>query len=256
MRRRGITPTPILYLALAVAGLLIGVIQELLVGGWWWLPPAALLIGAWLFFLSSAWWHRPGSRPISLRIELLEVINPEKGHRARRQAEHDLILASGIPLFEIEGWPGTASLGGWGSSGTSISHVTLAFADQPKSPPTVTVGTVVDEESSVDRIRAHLIGELTGLLLQDEQFSAADPTEVHEIHRRIVDRVHTLPWAATTVQLDDENRSGWRLDVDTHSSAYTPLDGFCVTITGPRGASFSLRTVTQPNRYLDSMDVT
>ncbi len=249
-RRQGIRPAPILYLVVAAAGVLIGGILQLTLGIWWWLPPLILLAATWLFFLSSAWWHRPGSHPISLRTELLQVWNPEKGLRARNQEEMHRIRVSGLPMFEIVDWPGTKRLGGWGGDGTRVSHVTLAFAERPESPGLVSVRTTVDDGSGVDRMRANLAGELRGILIQKETVDPTDPATIHEAHLRVVERIHALPWTPAAVRLDGETREGWQLRADNHTIAYTLVDGFWVSITAPHDQTIALRTVTAPADYL------
>ena len=247
MGRRGIKPAPILYLVAAAAGLLIGGILQLTFDIWWWLPPLILLAAAWLFFLSSAWWHRAASRPISLRTELLQVWNPEKGFRARRQEEMHRIRVSGLPMFEIVDWPGIKRLGGWGGEGIRVSHVTLAFAERPESPGLVSVSTTVDDGSGVDGIRSNLIGELSGILLQRETIDPTDPATIREARQRISHRLHALPWPPTTLRLDGESHDAWELHADDHVGTYAAVNGFWVTITAPHDQTIALRTVTTPD---------
>ena len=247
MGRRGIKPAPILYLVAAAAGVLIGGILQLTLGIWWWLPPLILLAAAWLFFLSSAWWHRAASRPISLRTELLQVWNPEKGFRARRQEEMHRIRVSGLPMFEIVDWPGIKRLGGWGGEGIRASHVTLAFAERPESPGLVSVSTTVDDGSGVDGIRSNLIGELSGILLQRDTIEPPDPATIREAYGRISQRLRALPWTPATAQIDGESREGWQLRADDHVGTYFAVDGFWVAVTAPHDQTIAFRTVATPD---------
>jgi hypothetical protein len=95
MARRGVIPVPMFYVVVGVVGLAIGVALQFALGVWWLLPPILLLAISWLFFFTSIWWHRPGRRPTSLRTELLTVIDPEKGMKARQLEEQQLLMASG-----------------------------------------------------------------------------------------------------------------------------------------------------------------
>jgi hypothetical protein len=245
--RRSIRPAPILYLVVAAAGVLIGLSLQLLSGVWWWLPPLLLLLAAWLFFLSSAWWHRRSSRAISLRTELLQAWNPEKGLRARHREDMHRIRVSGLPMFEIVDWPGTKTLGGWGGDGNRVSHITLAFAERPESPRVVSVSTTIDDGSGIDGIRSHLLGELSGILVHRD---TTDPATIREAHQRISHRLHTLPWVPATLQLDGESREAWQFHTDDHVATYAAVNGIWVTITAPHDQTIALRTVTTPENYL------
>jgi hypothetical protein len=239
------------YLVLGGVGLLLGVLLQLALGVWWWMPPAVLLAAAWLVVFTSIWWHHPHGHPTSLRTELLQVFSPKKGALARRREDQQRIRSAGLPLFEVQDWPGPVSLDGWGSSGANVSHISLAFRDTAESPPVVTVGTVIGDSTRAAGVRAHLRGELTGLLIRDKAATALGPDAIRDVHRRITERLLALAWTPSTVRVDGTDLEAWRLVVDGCSASCAVLDGVWVTITASGVGEFSLRTVTAPGRFLD-----
>ncbi len=247
MARRGVIPVPMFYVVVGVVGLAIGVALQFALGVWWLLPPILLLAISWLFFFTSIWWHRPRRRPTSLRTELLTVIDPEKGMKARQLEEQQLLMASGLPLFEVEGWSGPVALGGWGSSNGHVNYVGLAFADKPEAPPIVTVGTMTTDGDDSDRVREHLLGELAGLVLNDEP--ADTPDSALAAHGRVSADVHARQWREGVIRVDGTELSAYQLRVGERSASYAAVDGIWVTITASRAGDFSIRTVTAPERF-------
>jgi hypothetical protein len=247
MARRGVIPVPMLYVVVGVVGLAIGVALQFALGVWWLLPPLLLLAISWLFFFTSIWWHRPGLRTTSLRTELLTVIDPEKGMKARRSEEQQLLMASGLPLFEVEGWSGPVTLGGWGGSNGHVDYVGLAFADGPGAPPIVTVGTMTTDGSDSDRVREDLLGELAGLVLSDEP--ANTPDTALATHARISADLHARQWREAVIRVDGTELPAYQLRVGERSASYAAADGIWVTITASRAGDFSIRTVTAPERF-------
>jgi hypothetical protein len=247
MASRGVIPAPMFYVVVGVVGLAIGVALQFALGVWWLLPPLLLLAISWLFFFTSIWWHRPGLRTTSLRTELLTVIDPEKGMKARQLEEQRLLIASGLPLFEVEGWSGPVTLGGWGSSNGHVNHVELAFADKPEAPPIVTVGTMTTDGDDSDRVREHLLGELAGLVLNDEP--ANTPDTALATHARISADLHARQWREAVIRVDGVELPAYQLRVGELSTSYAAADGIWITITASRAGDFSIRTVTAPERF-------
>jgi hypothetical protein len=246
MAGRGVIPVPMFYVVVGVVGLAIGVALQFALGVWWLLPPILLLAISWLFFFTSIWWHRPGRRP-GLRTELLTVIDPEKGMKARQLEEQQLLMASGLPLFEVEGWSGPVSLGDWGSTNGHVNYVGLAFADKPGAPPIVTVATMTTDGDDSDRVREHLLGDLAGLVLNDEP--ADTPDSALAAHGRVSADVHARQWREGVIRVDGTELPAYQLRVGERSASYAAADGIWVTITASRVGDFSIRTVTAPERF-------
>src|SRR6266571_4693215 len=74
-RRRTRVPVPATYLVAVVAGALLGVAAQLVLGWPWWLVAAGVVAAVWLFFFSTAFWGGGGSsRPLA--TEVLRVVSP------------------------------------------------------------------------------------------------------------------------------------------------------------------------------------
>ncbi|MEO7122870.1 MAG: hypothetical protein ABI400_07075 [Lacisediminihabitans sp.] len=244
---RGVIPVPMFYVVVGVVGLAIGVALQFTLGVWWLLPPILLLAISWLFFFTSIWWHRPGLRSTSLRTELLAIIDPERGIKARQVEEQQLLMASGLPLFEVEGWSGPVSLGGWGSSNGRLNYVALVFAEKPETPPIVTVGTMTSDGDDSNRVREHLLDELDGLVLNDEL--ADTPDSALAAPGRVGADVRARQWGEGVIRLDGTELSAHQLRVGERSASYAAIDGMWVTVTTSHAGDFSIRTVTDPERF-------
>jgi hypothetical protein len=128
-RRRTMMPVPLTYLAAAVAGMVLGVVAEVLFGWPWWLVTAALVAAVWLFFASSALWGARGPGP-SLATDLLRVVRPAKATERDLRQEVERFRAAPFPLYGLPpAWPGPRHLGGWEGSWTRGQRpVTVALS--------------------------------------------------------------------------------------------------------------------------------
>jgi len=250
-RRRRIIPSPLLYLAVAAVGVLIGVVLQVTVGVWWWLPPLALLIVAWLVFLSSIWWP-PRTRHDSLRVALLSAVNPRRGFEARRREQRELVLASGLPLFELESWPGTVRVAGWGGPPERITRVSVGFCAAPDSTPIVSVTTIADQAEHEDRIREQLLDELSGRDLEIRTGPLPSPEAIRDAIAQARDELRALSWAPVTIRIDGRDHEGFAFRGPQGSAAYCALGDLWVTIAAAGRADYPLRTLGEPDRIFDT----
>jgi len=249
--RRGIIPTPLLYLIVAGIGLVIGVVLQVTVGVWWWLPPLVLLMFAWLVFFTSIWWH-PGARAGSLRVELLTAANPRRGFEARRREQREQMRASGLPLFELESWPGSVRLAGWGGPTGRITHVSVGFFDEPDTPPVVTTSTVAEEAEHEDRMRDRLLDELSGIDLEQRTGPSPSPEAIRAGLDQARDELRGVNWTPTTICIDGREHPGHELRAPSAAAAYCAVGDLWVTITATAHADYRLCTITDPARILDA----
>lgn len=250
-RHRTILPTPLLYVVVAGVGLAVGVVLQLTVGVWWWLPPILLLIVAWLVFFSSIWW-RPGARGGSLRVELLSAVDPQRGFEARRREQLERVRAAGIPLFEIESWPGIVRLVGWGGEAGRITHVAVGFVDEEESPVAITVTTITAESEREEHVRDRLLGELTGRRVDARMPPLAAPDAMRDAHLRLRDELRASTWMPVTIRIDGKDHRGAGLRAHGVSAAYCAVGDVWATIVTPADADLRLRRIVDPDRVIDA----
>jgi len=119
-------PVPILYVEVLVAGTVIGIVLDVLLGVPWWLLPLAALAGTWIYFLSSAFsGPRRGSLDRDVRIALqpsraLELHDAET-EKAFREAPFALLALD-------ESWTGDRWLGGFGTSNGRVSELHIGHS--------------------------------------------------------------------------------------------------------------------------------
>jgi hypothetical protein len=129
---RTVIPTPLIYLAAAAAGTLLGLALDLTIGWPWWAVALASVVMVWILFLLTA------LKGGSLRANLLDALDPKgAGARESRRAEEAFRTAPftlyGLPLS----WEGHRFLGGMGWRGRGkyvvLTELELAHGD-PEDP--------------------------------------------------------------------------------------------------------------------------
>lgn len=122
-------PTPLLYLEVAAASTLVGIVLDLTIGWPWWLFPLGGVAAAWLFFMSSAFWGASQAR--SLEDRLLMVLTPRRAAKKMEQETDDLFRATPLPLYGLPpSWKGYRFIGGHGQSGEAVTQMSLGHADR------------------------------------------------------------------------------------------------------------------------------
>lgn len=248
-RHRRIMPSPLLYLVVTGIGLAVGVVLQLTLGLWWWLPPLVLLIVAWLVAFTSIWW-RPRVRTGSVRAAILLAANPQRGFEQQRREQHDRLLASELPLFELESWPGTVRLAGWGGPPDRITHISVGFCDEPDPTPVVSVTTVADQAGHEDRMRERLLNELSGRNLGELVGPSASPEAIRDALDQARDELRGLSWAPATIRIDGRDHEGATFRGPQGSAAYCAMGDLWVTIEGSSSVDYRLRTVADRTRLI------
>lgn len=248
-RHRRIIPSPLLYLVVAGIGLVIGVALQLTLGIWWWLPPVVLLVVAWLVAFTSIWW-RPRVRSGSIRAAILSATDPQRGFEQRRREQGERLLASQLPLFELESWPGAVRLAGWGGPPDRITHISVGFCAAPDPTPVVSVTTVADQAGHEDRMRERLLNELSGRNLGERIGPFASPEAIRAALDQAREELRGQNWTTATIRIDGRNHEGAAFRGPQGSAAYCALGELWVTIEGSSDADYRLRTVADRARLI------
>lgn len=251
-RHRRIIPSPLLYLVVAGIGLVVGVVVQLVLGVWWWLSPVVLLVVAWLVAFTSVWW-RPRVRAGSVRAAVLSATDPQRGFDERRREQRERLLASELPLFELESWPGNVRRAGWGGPPDRITHVSVGFYDEPETPPVVSVTTVADEAGHEDRMRGRLLDELSGRNLNERIGPFASPEAIREALDQARDEMRAQNWTTTTIRIDGRDHDGYAFRDRRGSAAYCAVGDLWVTIEGSSDVDYRLRTLADRARLIPAV---
>jgi hypothetical protein len=248
-RHRRIIPSPLLYLVVAGIGLAVGVVLQLTLGLWWWLPPLVLLVVAWLVAFTSIWW-RPRVRTGILRAAILSATDPQRGFEQQRREQHDRLRASELPLFELESWPGTVRLAGWGGPPDRITHISVGFCDENDPAPVVSVTTVADEAGHEDWMRERLLGELSGRDLERCTGPFPSPEAIRDALARARDELRSLSWKPVAIRIDGRDHDAFAFQGPQGSAAYCAVGDLWVTIEGSSDMDYRLRTVADRTRLI------
>jgi hypothetical protein len=241
-RHRRIIPSPLLYLVVAGIGLAVGVVLQLTLGVWWWLPPLSLLVVAWLIAFTSVWW-RPRVRTGSVRAAILSATDPQREFEERRREQHERLLASGLPPFELVSWPGTVRLTGWGGPPDRIMHISVGFCDENDPTPVVSVTTVADEAAHEDWMRERLLGELSGRDLERRTGPSPSPEAIRNALDRARDELRSLSWMPFAIRIDGRDHEAFAFQGPQGSAAYCAVGDLWVTIEGSSSVDYRLHTV-------------
>lgn len=87
-------PVPAFYVGVVVAGTVVGIGLDLLVGLPWWLAPVLAVCGAWLYFLSSAFRGLRGHLGLDLKIAL----RPRRASELHDEHTERVFRSSPLPL--------------------------------------------------------------------------------------------------------------------------------------------------------------
>lgn len=231
---------------------MVGVVLQLTLGVWWWLPPLALLVVAWLVAFTSIWW-RPRVRAGIVRAVVLSATDPQRAYEERRRKQRERLLASELPLFELESWPGPVRLAGWGGPPERITHISIGFCDAPDSTPLVSVTTVADEAEHEGRIRERLLNDLGGRSLDELVGPRASPEAIRDALARRREELRGLSWAPVTLRIDGRDHHGAAFRGPRGSAAYCAVGDLWVTIEGSSDVDYRLRTVADRARLIPTV---
>jgi len=192
-------PVPLTYLVAALVGIGLAVVADVVVGWPWWLVAASFVVAVWLLFLASALWG-PGR---SLGDDLWMVIDPVRAG-ARVFGRLDGAVASGqIVCFEVAGWEGARSLGGWGGS-KRPERITLRHGDPQRDARWVSVNSRVGPSAAVAVSSARLGRELLRAG-QPEPPGGLDAQQLHrwwiEQHRQL-EQLPPPTWSPHVLSVD------------------------------------------------------
>ena len=144
LRERSATPTPMTYSMAAGAGLILGLVLEIVVGWTWWVVSVAFLCFVWLLFLASAL----GGRGRDLGRELLRVIDPERAAERDRQGLEDAVRSGSLAGYEVMGWEGDKTIGGWGRGHANPRSMTISHGVLEEGAESVEVTTHIGDEAA------------------------------------------------------------------------------------------------------------
>jgi hypothetical protein len=225
-RHRTMVPVPATYLAAALAGAVLGVAVQPLLGWPWWLPAAAAVAAVWLLFAATALWGA-GPGP-SLATDLLRVVRPRRAIERDQRQEVGRFRAAPFPLYGLPpAWPGPRHLGGWEGSWArgrrpATTALSLAHGDPLAGRgPQLRVEVRVERLTTVEGERRRALAE--GLWLQ-----AAPPARDLAGHLGQLAAVRRRPdpaWSLVTIPVDGRPVGFARLAEGRHWVAHAELDG-------------------------------
>lgn len=248
-RERSMVPVPLTYLMATLIGIGLGVIADVTVGWPWWLVAAGFVAAVWLFFLASALWG-PG-RPLSDHLWM--VIDPARAEERQFQRLAAAVDEGEIVCFEVAGWEGSRSLGGWGG-GKRPDRVTLRHGDPHQDSQWVQVTSQIGRDTRVAACRDRAGHELLRL----GKAEPPDGLDAHELHRWHLQQHQQLPqaapptWSRDVISVDGQNQPCDVSRVDDRSAAITMHGNQIIEIvaTGIDATSIALRTLATLDRYL------
>jgi hypothetical protein len=112
-RHRAMVPVPATYLIALVAGAVLGVAAQLVLGWRWWLVAAGVVAAVWLLFCSTALSGGGGSSR-SLVTEVLRLVSPGRAMARDRRHRVERFKTAPFPTYGLPpSWTGPRQLGGW-----------------------------------------------------------------------------------------------------------------------------------------------
>lgn len=222
--RRTIHPVPLLYIAVAGAGSLVGLALRRLTGIRWWIAPAFLLAAGWSFVFSTIWWgkHR---RDEPLSEELLAAVAPRRAAARRRAARIQEMLDSEIPFFSLKGASELPRLVSYGS-GSGSDRSSVWYGEYWIS---AIVSDVSDERETRRSLQSDLISHQMSELIDAHGLDHKNDDQFERLH----DEARDLAWIRTTLQVDGEEREAWETRAFGLRARYARSDGIWVTVMGP-----------------------
>lgn len=160
----------------------------------------------WLYFLSKAF---PGRRAETVG-RLRGVINPEKAGRRERQKLIDAIDSGSLIGYEIAGWKGESSIGGWGGWPDPRS-LTIQHGDPSTESEwvEVTTHTGVGAETADDWLEDHLARRLLYLRAPAPKDLATGNLDRWRRQREgDIREAEPLAWQPLSTPIDDEPTQG------------------------------------------------
>jgi hypothetical protein len=121
---RTMYPSPWIYIAAGLIGLIAGIILQLTLDVPWWLVAASAVVFVWLLFLSSAVLNMR-----NVAGSFLHLTAPRMAIRISERKADDALRSTDLPLYGLADWRGPRFVGGHGTDGRRVSSWTLAHGD-------------------------------------------------------------------------------------------------------------------------------
>jgi len=247
-RERSMVPVPLTYLMATVVGVGLGVIADLVLGWPWWLVAAGFVAAVWVFFLASALWG-PG-RPLS--DDLWMVIDPVRAEDRQFQRLAGAVTDGEVVCFEVEGWAGSRSLGGWGG-GKRPERITLRHGDPDRDELWVQVTSCIGRDAQM-AVRRDRVGHELPRLGQVVPPDGLDAHELHRWHMRQRQDLEQLPpptWSHGVILVDGQTQRCEVARADERWAAITAHGNVSVEIIGSGidMASITLQRLTTLEHY-------
>lgn len=201
LRERRATPTPMTYSMAAGVGLILGLVLEIVAGWTWWVVSVAFLCLVWLLFLASAL----GGRGRDLGRELGRVIDPERAAARDRQVIEDAVRSGSLAGYEVMGWKGDKTIGGWGGSQGNPRSLTITHGVLEVGAEAVEVTAHIGEVAAA---ASHWLQEKLGRELAQTQ--AARPDGAEDMHLWHLERERAIrkavppQWRPASFRLDGQ----------------------------------------------------
>lgn len=226
LAERRMQPTPMTYLMAVGAGLLLGLVLDLVLGWPWWAVAAGFVVLVWLSFLSSAF-HGP-----DLGQQLLRVLNPDRAAERDRQRLEDALASGSLVGYEVEGWDGVKSIGGW--SGTPDPHsLTIRHGEGDEQAEWVEVTTHAGD--AVDSVGHWIQEDLERRLIEAQVPLPDDPTiEDFQQRQRNIQETEPPGWQSTSFRVDHEDMQGQIARVGSHWAGFLAAGKVVVEMIGNR----------------------
>ncbi|HEX6219534.1 MAG TPA: hypothetical protein VF115_00420 [Acidimicrobiia bacterium] len=230
-------PTPMTYLLATGAGLLLGLILDLVLGWPWWAATLGFVVFVWLLFLSSAF-HGPDN---DLGHRLLRVLNPDRAAERDRQRLENVLASGSLIGYEIESWDGVRSIAGWSGSRHPDS-LTIRHGEYDEQTGWVEVTTHAGDAADT---AGHWIQEDLERRLVEAQFPLPDDPTIEDFQRRQrnIREAHPPDWRSTSFRVDHEDMRAQIARIGSHWAALMTAGKVLVDMTGNRVDADQVRLV-------------
>jgi hypothetical protein len=214
------------YVLAAGAGLLLGLMFDLVLGWPWWAVASEFVVLVWLFFLSSAF----GGPDNDVGHRLLRVLNPDRASERDRQRLEEALTSGSLIGYEIESWNGVKSIGGW--SGSPDPHsLTIRHGEFDEQAEWVEVTTHAGEAADS---AGHWIQEDLERRLVEAQFALPDDPTIEDFQQRQrhIQQSDPPSWQSASFRVDYEDMQGQIARVGSHWAAFMAAGKVLVEMTG------------------------